>query len=184
MGCATAACRRIVDAMAEELQVRQVRPDEYGSAGAVTERAYVEHAPPDSLEWAAYLERIGDIAGRAARATVLVATVDGDIVGTATVEIDQRIESDRREELEPDEAHLRMLGVDPARRRLGAGRRLVEAAIALARSRGKRRLTLETTPSMEAARALYASMGFRPTGTREVGPGLCFDDYELRFDTA
>ena len=64
-------------------------------------------------------------------------------------------------ELEPDEAHLRMLGVSPAAQGRGVGRALVEAAAALARAAGKRRLTLGTLPEMTAARRLYEGMGFR-----------------------
>jgi GNAT superfamily N-acetyltransferase len=168
--------------MLGNLEIGTARPDEYRAAGEVTALAYLEHAPPESAEWAAYLERIGDVAGRAGRTTVLVAREGTEIVGTATIELDRRIEDTSRGELGPDEAHLRMLGVDPEHRRQGIARKLVEASIELARAHGKHRLTLETTSRMRAARTLYESMGFTPTGATEVRPGLCFDGYELRLD--
>ena len=164
----------------EAIEVRPVRPEEYAEAGEVTARAYREFAPPEMPEWQAYLTRIADVEGRAQRATVLVALVDGVIAGTATVELDQHIEDGWREAIAPDEAHLRMLGVDPDSRRRGAGRALMDATIALAKERGRTRLTLETTAQMTAAQHMYESMGFVARGRHEVRPGLAFLSYELR----
>ena len=168
------------DPMASNVEIRSVRPDEYTVAGEVTAASYREFDPRGAPDWQAYLRRIADVAGRAGHTVVLVAVVDGEIAGTATLEIDRHIESGWKEELAPDEAHLRMLGVHPSHRREGIGRSLVEATIDLARTRGKARLTLETTPEMRAAHAMYAEMGFTPTGRREVAPSLCFDSYELQ----
>jgi ribosomal-protein-alanine N-acetyltransferase len=53
------------------------------------------------------------------------------------------------------------LAVDPAARRQGVGRRLVEAAIALGG-----RWFLEVRESNIAARRLYDECGFRPAGRR------------------
>jgi len=167
--------------MASRVEIRPVRPDEYTIAGEVTAASYREFNPRGAPDWQAYLGRIADVAGRAGHTTVLVAVVDGKILGTATLELDQRVEGAlRAEALAPDEAHLRMLGVHPSHRRQGIGRRLVQATIDLARARGRTRLTLETTAEMRAAGAMYAAMGFTPTGRREVVPGLCFDNYELK----
>jgi len=161
-----------------ELEIRPVRPDEYAAAGAVTMDAYREFAPQRSPEWAEYLVRIGDIAGRAGHTLVLIALLDGSIAGTATLELDHRVEADRDPPAR-DEAHLRMLGVDPGLRRRGIARRLVDACIDEARQHGRMRFTLETTERMVAAQALYRAMGFRWLGSREVAPGLIFEDFEL-----
>jgi ribosomal protein S18 acetylase RimI-like enzyme len=160
------------------VEIERVRPDEYAAAGAVTRAAYEEFAPQGSDGWPEYRDRIGDIAGRAARTVVLVARSDGAIVASATVELDERIEPER-DPVAADEAHIRMLGVGPRHRRRGIGRALVEACIDVARTHGRRRVTLETTEEMVAAQALYASMGFRSLGSREVMPSLCFRDFEL-----
>jgi ribosomal protein S18 acetylase RimI-like enzyme len=56
------------------------------------------------------------------------------------------------------------IGVDPAYRRRGIARALLDAAIAEARSRGARRLTLRVFAPNTAARALYESAGFEVEG--------------------
>lgn len=58
-------------------------------------------------------------------------------------------------------AELRRLYVRPVGRRRGAGRRLLETAIASARELGYRRIQLETLATMTEAVALYRSIGFR-----------------------
>ena len=55
------------------------------------------------------------------------------------------------------------LFVDPGRRREGVGRLLLEAAMAGLKSLGAARFVLSTAHRNEAARSLFAAMGFRPT---------------------
>lgn len=168
----------------DTIEIRAVRPGEYAIAGEVTARAYREFALPERPQWQPYLLRIADVAGRAERATVLVALVDGAIAGSVSLELDHHIEPDWQDPIPPDAAHMRMLGVDPSLRRRGVGRALVEASIAVARDHGRTRLTLETTEPMRAAQAMYESMGFTSAGREEFEPGLTFLRYELQLRSA
>jgi len=65
-----------------------------------------------------------------------------------------------------DECEILDVAVASARRRRGAGRRLVQAALATAARAGARRCFLEVRASNTAAQALYAAGGFRVDGRR------------------
>ena len=64
------------------------------------------------------------------------------------------------------EAQINNIAVHPERRGAGLGRRLLRAAIDLARRRGCAEAILEVRPSNAAALALYRSEGFVEIGRR------------------
>jgi ribosomal protein S18 acetylase RimI-like enzyme len=167
------------------LDVRPIHAEEYEEAGRVTALAYEEFAVPGDPSWDEYLRRLADIGPRAGRALVLVAVEEDRLLGTATLELDQRIDGGHeRDPLPPGEAHIRMLGVDPGARHRGIGRRLVEGCIEESKRAGKQILTLGTTQKMVSAQKMYESLGFRR------GPDQVFDDgfrlltYELPLSAA
>lgn len=65
-----------------------------------------------------------------------------------------------------DEAHVVTLAVDPAHRRHGIARRLMDALIYEAKQRGATRVTLEVRVHNTPAQNLYLSMGFRTIAFR------------------
>jgi ribosomal protein S18 acetylase RimI-like enzyme len=163
--------------------VRRVRAEEHREAGRVTAAAYEEFLPGEDSPNADYRARVADVGARARHALVLVAVEDGTILGSVTLELDRRIPGGhRRPPLMPDEAHVRMLGVDPTAQRRGIGRALMDASATEARRAGKQRITLQTTEAMVAAQQLYRSMGFRRIGETVFDDGFRLEDYELPLD--
>jgi len=65
-----------------------------------------------------------------------------------------------------DEAELLTVAVDPAHRRRGAARLLLDAVVERVRGDGARTLFLEVGADNPAARALYDSLGFMTAGRR------------------
>lgn len=165
------------------MEVREARPEEYVGAGKVTADAYREFVrPEDPGDWHAYLERIADVAERAGRTTIVVAVEDGRVLGSSTLEIDGRTEPDEDDPVPADEAHIRMLGVDPSARGRGVAKAIMAECIRLAREAGKTRMTLNTTQRMRAARHMYESLGFE-RGPDEVFPdGFVLLSYAKRID--
>jgi len=83
--------------------------------------------------------------------------------------------------LSEDICEMKRLYVRPEFRGLGIGSALAEAVIAQARNIGYTRMRLDTAPSMEAARELYRSLGFRQISPYRYNPieGAIFMELEL-----
>ena len=156
-------------------EIRPARPEEHGEVGRVTALAYREFA--DSESWHRYLEVIADVEARAHVGVVLVAVEDDRILGSATVELHDRIEDDDPP-LPPDEAEIRMLGVDPAERGRGIARAIMDASFEWAARAGKSRMRLHTTQRMRIAQAMYESMGFERLPDRVFPDGFVLLTYE------
>jgi GNAT superfamily N-acetyltransferase len=93
-------------------------------------------------------------------ARALVATQDQRVVGLLTVHLRDTLNH------ETPIGQITLLVVDEAIRSRGAGRALVEAAEAWARSRGTRRITVTTALDRGGAHAFYEKVGYSHTGRR------------------
>lgn len=111
------------------------------------------------------MQAIQNVAERAGNATVWVAERAGTIVGSVTV---ARAGEPYADIALDDELEFRMLVVDPAIQRSGAGKALVEAVVEHARSLdGVRAVVLTTGGGWAGARALYGKLGFERTPDRD-----------------
>jgi putative acetyltransferase len=101
---------------------------------------------------------------------LLVARRDGKAVGCVALK-----------PLPDGRCEMKRLYVRPDARGSGAGRALVEASIARARELGYALMRLDTLPTMDAARALYLSLGFRPVDRYNDNPidGVLFFELTL-----
>ena len=155
-------------------QIRAVRPEEYDAVAELTARVYLDegYGSPE------YEPRLRDVAGRDAAAHVLVAVLDGRIVGAVTLAPHG---SDWAEAAQPGEAVIRMLAVHPDVRGAGTGEALVRACIDLARRLDCRLIRLSTEPTMTVAHRLYERLGFTrtPADDWEPVPGVTLLGYRL-----
>jgi len=150
------------------LQIRLAEPSEYAVVGALTVSAYTA----DGLlhEASDYVEELADAAARAREAELWVA-VDGsaspEVLGTVTY---CPPGSPYRELAGPGEGEFRMLAVNPAHRRRGAGRALVQHCVTRSRTAGDRFVVICSLSQMTAAHGLYRELGFVRLPERDWRP--------------
>ncbi|WP_353815798.1 GNAT family N-acetyltransferase [Agromyces sp. SYSU T00266] len=145
------------------LVVRRMRDDEAAVAGRLVREAYA--GDYDLTD--AYLDEIEAVDERAREHEVWVAVdaATGDLLGTVTTpRPGRRLSAVARYE---DELDFRFLGVSSAARGRGVGEVMVRHVLALAASRGIRRVVLNTGEQMRPARRLYERMGFERLEDRE-----------------
>ena len=154
--------------------VRRSRPDDHAAVADLTASVY----RGEGFSSADYEPALRDVASRAASATVLVAEVDGRLVGAVTVATSG---GEWAEQSVPGEAVVRMLVVAADARGSGAGTALVLACLDVAREDGCTLVRLSSQEDMTAAHRLYERLGFVRTPSFDWSPvpGLFLRTYAL-----
>lgn len=161
--------------------IRHVDPSEYGAVADLLVRAY--GAVPGFEIHPEYEPTLRDVASRTVDSVVMVAELDGELVGSVTYVPGRG--RDFEFDLD-DTASMRMLGVVPEAGGRGVGRALAGWCVDAARSAGRRRVALHTEQAMRAAHRMYESLGFRraPEFDWEPLPGVDLLAYVLDLDEA
>lgn len=146
------------------LAIRPAASADYDAVARITAAAYLEAGYFASAEHP-YMRQIMDVPARAAVAPVIVAERGGVVIGSATLAVhgDEWADIARPHELE-----FRLLVVDPAVQRSGAGQAMVEWIIAKARTMADvTSLALTTGEDWHGAHALYRKLGFSRAPERD-----------------
>jgi tRNA threonylcarbamoyl adenosine modification protein YeaZ/ribosomal-protein-alanine acetyltransferase len=115
-------------------------------AAALQARSFAEAWGVEAIEW--------ELANLEAARLFVMRAPDGQVVGyCACWQV-------------ADELHINSVALDPAFRRRGLGRRLMEEVLRLSHATGSRAATLEVRESNTAARRLYERLGFKVEGVR------------------
>ena len=137
----------------------------------VYDRASVGFIIPFSLENALTFWSNVASAVQAGSRTVLLARLDGHIVGTVQLDIDTPPN-------QPHRAEIKKLLVHPTARRRGIARALMLAIEQLALSLGRTLLVLDTATG-DKAEPLYHSLGYTPLG---IIPAFALDSTASRLE--
>lgn len=150
--------------MQPQITVRPAVATDYDAVARITRDSYLAAGYFEDADHP-YMRQVQDVALRAANATIWVAERDGRVVGSVTL---ARAGEPYADIALDDELEFRMLVVDPAVQRTGAGKAMVDAILAYARQLdGIRAVALTTGQTWESAHGLYRKTGFRRVPERD-----------------
>ncbi len=142
--------------MRERFQLRAYEPADAEAVNATVVAAFGEFDPSHG-DWPTALRNAAGSAALADVGEMIVATVDGKVVGCITY-VGPGVE--KQSWFEREWPVIRRLAVRPELRGLGIGRALTEECIARARRDGADLIALHTTPIMDVAVGMYERIGF------------------------
>lgn len=153
-----------IDGVQQQLTIRPAVEADFADIARITGDSYLSAGYFDDAAHP-YMVKIMDVAERARQATIWVAERQGSIIGSVTLALAGEPYADIAQE---DELEFRMLVVDPAVQRSGAGKAMVDAIISYARTLpGITGVALTTGSAWESAHRLYRKTGFQRVPERD-----------------
>lgn len=150
--------------MQQQLTIRPAVEADFPAVARITGDSYLSAGYFDDPAHP-YMVKIMDVAARARQATIWVAEREGRIIGSVTLALAGEPYADIALK---DELEFRMLVVDPAVQRSGAGKAMVEAILDHAKTLpGIRGVSLTTGKAWESAHGLYRKTGFERVPQRD-----------------
>ena len=149
----------MTESQSGSIRIRDARTEELDQVSTLIRAAYQEYTDffPD-MAWESYLQDAMDVHSRVGEAELIVAEMDGNVVGTVTFYPEGSRSAG--EGWPHGWAGIRLLAVLPNSRGLGIGRALTQECLRRCRKRGIATIGLHTTESMSIARSMYERMGF------------------------
>lgn len=139
------------------ITIRQAAAPDYPEIARITVESYLTAGHFDDPDHP-YLQVVQQVAERHAAAEILVAERDGAVIGAVTL---VRAGNPYADIALENELEFRMLVVDPAVQRSGAGRAMMQEIIRRGREMdGVDTISLTTGATWLAAQALYTNLGF------------------------
>ena len=150
--------------MQPQITVRPAVEKDYDAVARITRDSYLAAGYFDDADHP-YMRQVQEVADRAGKATIWVAEREGLVVGSVTLAVAGEPFADIALD---DELEFRMLVVDPAVQRSGAGKAMVEAILEYARTlEGIKAVALTTGQTWESAHGLYRKTGFSRVPERD-----------------
>jgi predicted N-acetyltransferase YhbS len=147
------------------ITIRPVDPSDFDAVADLTVDTYVGGGYVS--ESSSYVARLRDTAARADQAEVVVAEMNGEVVGSVTIAEPGSAFADVAG---AGELEFRMLAVAPVARGKGAGSALVRHVLDAAYDRGLQAVVISTEPQMVDARRIYDRYQFVPSPDRDWEP--------------
>lgn len=129
--------------------------------------------------WQAYVEEITDVRSRLGDSNLIVAELNGRLVGTVTLYLESCSVDQLYLESHPGDqgwpkgwASIRLLATRPSYRRLGIGRALIAECLLRCRERSISTIGLHTMAIMDIARQMYERIGFVRVSNFDFHPTL------------
>ena len=152
-----------------EIAIRSAGRDDAGAIAFCLREAFAPYrCAYTPLAFADTVPTVEQVLVRLEHMTVLVATADGNIVGTISATTNG------------DQAHLRGMAVLPEWRGTGTAAKLLVAIENWLRARGSQEVTLDTTEPLKLAISFYEKHGYSRSGRVSDFFGMPLIEYSKR----